>query len=174
MGILSSHRLAPVLNSWNAPGANGGGVTGPAGMIVDIAPPIDAFEGAGSDLAAQLPHVLELSFSKHPAELGLDPEEPGDALLLAQLPRRAVLRELEFQPLRALVQKLHDLVGMKGGKEGERRLELGVLIHRRRDEVRQPVVHLDTARVGQVVDGALGKPAGPLGALGRDETSFLE
>ncbi len=31
MGILSSHRLAPVLNSWNAPGANGGGVTGRPG-----------------------------------------------------------------------------------------------------------------------------------------------
>ena len=85
-------RAPPVVSSVTCrcrrriPSPNGGGFQmGSAAGAVDLVPPVEALERAVVDVSGQLADVVELGLAQHRAELLLDPEQPGQALLLDEL-----------------------------------------------------------------------------------------
>jgi hypothetical protein len=124
-------------------------------LAVNAPPPIHAAQRARFDIAGKLQGEVEFSLQQGDAILTLDGENAGKPDLLGDVIGRPCLSDLRLQTQCPLLQETDDVGRWERGEERKRRFEGGVLLDRSRNQVREPVMGLYPASVGQFINGAL-------------------
>jgi hypothetical protein len=135
-------------------------------------PPLSAVEGPGLDLLDQAADVAQLGFPQGSTELRFHPEQPRHLLLLSKFTRSMSLSELGFEQLSPFPQQRRHVARGQGRQEGQGSLEARIVLDRRGDQLGEPVVRLDEARIGEPVDSALRQPPCPFCLLRFDQTTL--